>query len=397
MKIIKRNERLFLPQGIHVFEEPITMETLSSIEGQSAESTIIKFKGSFQGPCIRSESLEQLVATDKWFYEDGVPARMSITNVTIDLSDWKPVHSPSNPLSKLFAFTSCYDVSKFCVAFYAKKYTIRDVVIKNSPVSGLYSSCSVKGGQKDKYYDAPEAFIDNLEINNCKQHGFIFSGPHDSLIKTLIVCNTNGKGVDIISSPKHNGACDIDFIHSYGCGGVAIDVRAKVKARFLQGDTGRGAGVRLTASSKTIVDTIEVFKTRRSPRPGSENYSVYIESHATQIGTIRIRPDAGADGLFVNSACNIINSLHIDCKYPHPDFKHLGIKTPPLPMRIDKGYNIIKNIIIENSSICPINSQSPKKIKKCSLGPLLFNPEGSESWRENLGGIFDSSTTWEIL
>lgn len=367
---LNKSEILELTAGVHTYNHPIYLDTLSAIVGEHKDSTIIKFKGDFSGPCIRSKNLEKLVGTNKWFYEDGVPVRMRLANLTIDLSEWVPKHSPDNHFSKLFSQTNKYDVSKFGVAFYAKKYELTNVTIKNSPHHGFYSSCSNLGGKKDFYFDSPESLIENLEITNCKGHGFTFSGPHDSFIKSLIVSNTGGKGVHIYANKKHNGACDIDFIHSYGNGDVSIDIGAKIKARLLQGDTGTGSGVRVLGSNKSIIDTIEVFKTRRKNNPYYENFSVYLSTINSQINIIRIRADAGADGLLIDSNFDQINSVSIDCTSPHPDFKHLGISTPPIPMVITKSGNYIGSYFCKNN-IYPAIQNGEKKLERCHVGLLI--------------------------
>ena len=103
---------------------------------------------------------------------------------------------------------------------------------------------------------------------------------------------------------------------------------AKIKARLLQGDTGTGSGVRVKKANKTIIDTIEVFKTRRKKIDSYENFSVYLSTQNAQINNIRIRADCGANGLLINSLFNQINSINIDCKYPNPGFKNLRISRP---------------------------------------------------------------------
>ncbi len=374
---LNRSEILKLKSGVHTYNHPIYLDTLSAIVGEHKDSTIIKFIGDFSGPCIRSKNLEELVGTGKWFYEDGVPVRMRLTNLTIDLSEWTPNHSADNHFTKLFSQTGNYDVSKFAIAFYAKKYELANVSIKNCPNHAFYSSCSKLGGKKDFFYDSPESIIDNLEITNCNGSGFIFSGPHDSFIKSLIVSNTKAKGVDIFTTNKHNGACDIDFIHAYGNGDISIDIRAKIKARLLQGDTGTGSGVRIKNSDKSIIDTIESFKTRRKKIDSYENFSIVLSSYNTQINIIRIRADCGADGLLIDSVFNQINSISIDCRYPNPEFKHLRISRPPIPMIINKDSNFIGSYFCRGN-ISPAIQNRNIKLRECYLGSIMTSNNISE-------------------
>ena len=155
MQLIPKLNTLKLSPGVHIYNQPICLDTQSSLCGDSKESTVIKFRGDFLGPCIRSKNLENLVGTNKWFYEDGVPVRMSLANLTLDFSEWNPKHDKNNIFSKLFSSTGNYDVGKFGVALYAKKYEVNNIAIRNCPKHGFYSSCSNVGGKKDFYYDSP--------------------------------------------------------------------------------------------------------------------------------------------------------------------------------------------------------------------------------------------------
>jgi hypothetical protein len=105
------------------------------------------------------------------------------------------------------------------VLYYAKNYTIDQVVIDNMPRHGFYSECSVRGGQKE-IYDTPEVHIGYLNISMCNSVGFYFRGPHDALADTLIV---NGCIDDNVrtehKSNEYSGIINIKKLHSYGMRG----------------------------------------------------------------------------------------------------------------------------------------------------------------------------------
>ena len=134
-------------------------------------------------------------------------------------------------------------------------------------------------------------------------------GPHDCIIRSAIIANCRGRGLAVeTDGSTYNGASEIDFCHAYGTESIAIDLRAKVKAGFLQGDTGRGAGVRIGGSNMTYIDRIECFKTRGS----AEDYALDIVAPYTQIGSARVRADWGASGVLIGAPGCQIGQLDID-------------------------------------------------------------------------------------
>ena len=326
------NSRIIeFPAGEHYITEPIEIGSFDVLAGQGQGQTILRVVGNFNGPVIKTVKLTDNVEAKNWFYEEGVPVRFVIKDLTIDLSGW---HPPVPTGRKQFQYA---DFDSAGIGLYGKCYQIKDVSVINAPGAGFVSACSSRGGKKDFYLDSPESSIGRLEIVGAKKQGVVLAGPHDSILKEIITCHTKGKGVHIIADEEYSGACDIDFIHAYASDDIAIDIDAKVKARFLQGDTGRHAGVRITGSNKTIVETIEAFKTR-----GNEHdYSVEISSSEAQIGMVRIRADAGANGLKISGPGNIIQSLHIEALDIHPNFAHLGILRKPIALLITDNSNTI--------------------------------------------------------
>lgn len=384
--ILEEAQVLHLPAGVHTFDSPIILSTRSAIVGDGLEHTIIKFVGDFNGPAISSAGFHHLAHTDKWFYEDGVPVRMSIKDLSIDLSSWKPKAQATtgiieNPMAPL------YDLGTFGIGLYAKRYAISNVHLHDTPYGGFYSSCSLLGGKRHPYLDAPEAFIDNFEITTCGGDGFVFSGPHDTIIGRLLVSLTKGKGVYIFTTPQHNGACDIDFIHAYGTNDVAIDIQAKIKARFLQGDTGIATGVRIGGSNKTFIETIEAFKTRAG-KTSEPSYAVEIVAVENQIGMIRCRADAGTHGVHIKSPGNIISSINCDCKYPHPNFKNLDQTFLPIGLHVSAGQNIINAFRCINYRTAPIHTT--RLPKRCFLAASLDSAQYSDALVSGTG--FDESS-----
>ena len=346
--------KIYFNEGTHVIDEPIVLDSFDELCGAGRAKTVLKVKGSFKGPVIQTKRMLQNIKNVAWYFEDGVPVRFTIKDLTIDLSEWNPSYVDDISLG----ISNIYTAS---IGLYGKCYSVNEVTVLNSPGDAFVSICSSQGGKKDFYLDSPESHIDKLEIVKAKGKGFVFAGPHDSLIKEVITCHTKGKGVHIIADKQFSGACDIDFIHAYASDDIAIDIDAKVKARFLQGDTGRVAGVRLAGSNKTIVETVEAFKTR-----GTESdFSVVIECAEAQIGAVRIRADAGASGLYLGGFGNTIVSLNLESNKKHSDFKNLEISDTCLPVMIAGNQNTINSGRIHFGS-SPILDTAGDSVKRFS-------------------------------
>lgn len=213
-----------------------------------------------------------------------------------------------------------------------------------------------RGGKRDQYFDSPEATISDIHITNTRSHGCLFAGPHDTYLDRIFISHTKGKGLYVMSGPGINGACDIGFVHAYATDDVAIQIDAKVKANFLQGDTGRYAGVVISSSNKSLIGHIEAFKVRGSP----SDYSVKIAASETQISNIRIRADAGASGLHLAGFGNLIASLNITAGEVHPDFAHLDIPRFPQPIFVEGNQNTILHARVMQSRHFPISTPEDK-------------------------------------
>ena len=328
----KRCTKYFFPEGEHVLREPIELDDFDIIEGACAQSTCIKVEGAFAGPVIRSKRLKTCCEGALWLHEEGVPVRFSIKNITIDFSGWTPEEDS-------FDFDHG-NLARCGIGVFGKAFVIENVTLMNVPGSGMISIGSNRGGKKDYYLDSPEAKIIGLEITNTKDDGLVFAGPHDSLLDDIIVSISKHKGVYIVADKKVNGACDIGFIHAYATNSFAIDVQAKIKARFLQGDTGRGGGVVIGGSNKSVIDIVEAYKTREA-RDGTPAYSIHVSAIESQIGLMRIRADGGADGLYLGGSGNVIGNLHVVAGTRHSGGKMLEKQSPPVPIALDGHANTI--------------------------------------------------------
>lgn len=349
-------KKYFFSEGEHVITKPIILDSFDIIKGEGSAQTILHVKGEFPGPVIQTTNLKNNCDIKPWLEEDGVPIRFTIKGITLDLSEWTPESDNYN-----FSYGS---LSESGIGLYGKGYKIDDVTILNSPGCGMISVGSVKGGKKDYYKDSPEAVIDNLEIINTKQTGLIFGGPHDSLLRQIIVSHAKEKGVYIICDKEISGACDIGYIHAYATDNIAIHIHGKVKAHFLQADTGREAGVLISGTDRTLIETIEAFKIRSTDGNG---YAVRILSAEGQYGLIRIRADAGANGMELEGYGNMVQNLHINMEGPHPDFQHLPINWPIIPLMISGPENTIQSARIINIKTQPIVVKDGSNVDRTSI------------------------------
>lgn len=282
---------LILEPRRYEIDEPIVLRSGIRLRGEGAAVTVLAATSALNGPVMISENAEALEAGDAWFASEGVPVRFQVSDLMVDGQGGRIGDALGSGCG---------------IYLYGKGFEIRDVQISHMKRHGLVSVGSARGGQ-EVWMDEPEALFD-LRISRCGGDGFIMRGPHDSVIRSAIIALCKGRGLAVETDGRYNGACDIEFCHAYATDGIAIDLQAKVKAGFLQGDTGRGAGVRIGGSEMTYVDRIECFKTRGSVK----DYALDIVAPYTQIGLARVRADWGASGVRIAAPGCQIGQIDID-------------------------------------------------------------------------------------
>lgn len=282
---------LILGPRRYQIDEPIVLRSGIRLRGEGAPVTVLAATPALNGPVMISENAEALEAADAWFASEGVPVRFHVSDLMIDGQDGSIGDALGGGCG---------------IYLYGKGFQIRDIQISHMKRHGLVSTGSGRGGQ-EVWLDEPEALFD-LRISRCGGDGFIMRGPHDSIIRSAIIAICKGRGLAVETDGRYNGACDVEFCHAYATDSVAIDLNAKVKAGFLQGDTGRGAGVRIAGSNKTYVDRIECFKTRGS----AEDFALDISAPFTQIGLVRVRADWGTSGVRIGGTGTQIGQLDVD-------------------------------------------------------------------------------------
>lgn len=275
----------------YAIDSPVVLRSGVRLIGQGPAATVLRATPALAGPVVVSEDAEALEAADAWFCAEGVPVRFALRDLRIDGAEGAagPGFGAGNGLQ-----------------LYGKGFEIAGVQISHMKRHGLVSTGSARGGQQD-WRDEPEALFD-VRISRCGGDGFLMRGPHDSIIRQAIIAICKGRGLAVETDGVYNGACDIEFCHAYATDGIAIDLDAKIKAGFLQGDTGRGAGVRIGGSNKTYVDRIECFKTRGT----ADDHALEIRAPHTQVGLARVRADWGAGGVRVAAPGCQIGQLDID-------------------------------------------------------------------------------------
>lgn len=282
---------LILGPRDYLIDSPIIMRSGVRIRGEGTIATCLRATEQLNGPVLISEDAEVLLESNAWFYDEGVPVRFQVADLSINAEKAALNDAP---------WSGCG------IFLYGKGFELRDIEVIDAPRHGIVSTGSTRGGQKS-WLDAPEAIF-NVRVSGSGGDGFIMRGPHDSIIKQAIIARCKGRGLAVEASNTYNGACDIEFCHAYATDSTAVDLAAKVKAGFIQGDTGRGAGVKISGSNKTYVDRIESFKTRGD----SSNYALDISAVNTQIGLARVRADWGAGGVRIDGFGTQIGLLDIE-------------------------------------------------------------------------------------
>lgn len=324
---------VLLNSSTYIIHESVVVPSGCRVLGQMG--TVLQAAPEFYDPIIISENFMSVNGTNAWLSDFGVPHGMAIENIKIKGScDPRENHK----------FGTNESSRNHGIAFYAKGFRMTQITVMNVCGHGVYSAGSNMGGidvdKETKDIIAPEAFIRDIRVLGTSLDGFVFRGPHDSLLDNII-CAHNRRGfvVDTDGS-TFNGAADIGFVHAYGTRQEAILIKAKVKARFLQGDTGTGTGVRVFDSGKSIIGTIESFKTRPSSFHSSPNYAVEIcGCCGIQIGSIRVRADIQTNGVLITSKYTQIGSLHVDGSP-----RHDGMRRPasrPLTGIVVNAQNVI--------------------------------------------------------
>ena len=282
---------LLLGARTYLIDEPVVLKTGIRLRGEGTYATRLCATPRLDGPVFVSENAQALEAADAWFHSEGVPVRFRVSDLMVDGQEGAAPDTFGAGIG---------------MHLYGKGFEILDVQISHMKRHGIVSVGSARGGQ-ETWEDEPEALFD-VRVSRCGGDGFIMRGPHDSIIRQAIIAICKGRGLAVESNGTYNGACDVEFCHAYATDKIAIDLDAKVKGGFLQGDTGRGAGVRIAGSNKTYVDRIECFKTRGT----SDDFALDIEAPFTQVGLARVRADWGASGVRIAALGCQIGLLDID-------------------------------------------------------------------------------------
>lgn len=223
--------------GVYVSQK-LTLPSVVVLSGKGSGATTIKLKNGSNSALIETKDFATLTGTNKWFVDtEGVPYGFGIIGMTLDGN--KANQSAGN-----------------CVNIYGKRYVANDVVVKNAYGVGWYTECAFKGGQND-WRDMPEARIDGLYIHLAGSHGLQIRGPHDLVIGSAFVSQSQGDGVRIEASTNvYQGNCDIGLVHSYGNVGMGFYCQTLVNADVIIGESNAKEGVVFDVGSGTSMCSI---------------------------------------------------------------------------------------------------------------------------------------------
>jgi hypothetical protein len=217
------------PAGTCLIGETLTVYSGVRLAGVHMNCTILKAKVDLNVPVIRSANYLMLVGTNKWLTSDGVIHGFEMQDLQIDGNRAHQSGSPNG------------------VELYAKRLTLRHVLIRDCKAIGLVTETGAASGQAN-WQDLPEGSIGPLFIRNCGSHGWQMRGPHDAVVPQVGINECSGDGLRIEAGAEYNGTCDIGFAHIYANKGFGVYGGAPFKVRHLITESNDKEGLYLDAN-----------------------------------------------------------------------------------------------------------------------------------------------------
>jgi hypothetical protein len=294
--------RVSLSAGTFHITRPIVLHSRVILEGQGA-GTVLRLADNVNAAVVESERFDSLTGTNSWFaVRESVPIAFGLRALTIDGNWENNVGAPG-------------------VRFYGKRYTVRDVAIRETSGVGFYSECGDQVGQ-DGPDDMPECIVDGLWVSRTRSHGVHFRGPHDGILNNVLVSRARGKGIFTqYKKGTFDGSCDADMWHAYACWDVGVQINAKISCGTrLIGENCAKEGIVIGATRACNLSTLSSFDANNPDimrmaqiGPSKRTFNVRIESGFHTINGLRIydrRQSLG--GLLIERHQTCINGLIAD-------------------------------------------------------------------------------------
>ena len=261
-----------------------TLELPSGVilEGMGSSSTFIKLKDGTNAALIRSLGYAALTGTNSWLVgTESVPHGFGLIGINLDCN--KVNQTSGNGIE-----------------FYGKRYTLKDVIVRDAYAIGIATECAYKGGQTT-WHDMPEGLVEQVYVYKAGSHGFQMRGPHDMLISSLFISQSGGDGFRSEALLNtYQGSCDIGLIHSYGNAGVGIAIDTMVNADVLIGETNAEEGITFGSNSAyAIISVARAFNNDYAATGTHFNIDV---AGAVQIDQMHVLDGyQSAGGIYVHS------------------------------------------------------------------------------------------------
>lgn len=263
------------------------------LEGAGPNNTVLKAANGLDDNVIESLNFSTLTGTNKWLTTDGVVHGCGLRDLQIN-------GNKNNQLAGRG------------IALYAKRYMIDNIIIRDAYGDGFYSEAGDVGGQ-NSWEDMPESSIGTIWIYTSNGNGFVYNGPHDGLIRRILVSQAGAIGAKISrSAGVYNGVADFGFIHAYASVSDNIRVDCRIKADHLIGEAGYAHGINLTS---TCIDSqIAKIEDYGNDRNNTSSYwATLISGSSNLIGQIaNWSQNVSKGGTFIEGDDNKIGLVHID-------------------------------------------------------------------------------------
>lgn len=265
------------PTGTCLIGETLTVYSGVRLAGVHMNCTTLKAKANLNAPIIRSVNYLTLIGTNKWLTSDGVVHGFEMQDLQLDGNRMQQSGSPNG------------------VELYAKRLTLRQVLIRDCKAIGLVTEAGAASGQAD-WQDLPEGSIGPLFIRNCGSHGWQMRGPHDAVVPHIGINECGGDGLRIEAGGVYNGTCDIGLAHVYANKGNGVYGSASFKARHLISENNDKEGLYLDANHIHI-GILEAYSNYKAT--GVFEVVISVNAASTIIGSANIR------NLFANTKSGI--------------------------------------------------------------------------------------------
>jgi hypothetical protein len=190
-----------------------------------------------------------------------------------------------------------------CLAMYGYDYRIEDVECCNAPNAGFYSewgtdaTVPVAAGA-----NSMEAHISRFKTFANSGDGFVFKGPHDSVLTDVTSFLNGQRGMLFDQSlPTYSGNCYLTHTHSYGNQSTAIQVNASLWVDMVTAENSRSiGGLGVTANGNITGSNVIAYQ--------NTGFGVQVAGSGSTISNLFSYGNSG-DGLDISGVENFISTI----------------------------------------------------------------------------------------